>query len=106
MTTVYHREYYDRLLIAVEGHSGFSESGSDIVCAGVSALTYTLLNCMLDEEAAGNIKLIRNIVRDGYIHLEIECFDFSMERIKGMFDACVTGLLMLEENYPEFVSFR
>lgn len=106
MTTVYHREYYDRLLITVEGHSGFGQPGEDIVCAGVSVLSYTLLNCMLDEEAASNIKLIRKIVRNGYIHLEIEYFDFSKSRVKGIFDACITGLLMLEENYPEYVSFR
>lgn len=105
MTTVYHREYYDKQIFTVEGHSGFGRAGQDIVCAGVSTLAYTFLNCMLDEEAAGNIKLIRKIVRDGYVHLEIEIFGFSKERIKGMLDACITGFLMLEESYPEYVSF-
>ena len=28
----------------VEGHSGYAESGSDIVCAAISALTQTTLN--------------------------------------------------------------
>ncbi|MGB4438962.1 MAG: ribosomal-processing cysteine protease Prp [Sedimentibacter sp.] len=28
----------------VEGHSGFAEEGSDIVCASVSILSYTALN--------------------------------------------------------------
>lgn len=106
MTTVYFREYYDRLLITIEGHSSYAEQGRDIVCAGVSALTYTLVNCMLDEEADGRVKLIRSIVRNGYVHLEVEYFDFSKERIKGIFDACVTGLLMLEESYPEYVALR
>ncbi len=105
MTTIYHREYYDKQLISVEGHSGYSDYGTDIVCAGVSTLIYTLLNCMLDEEASGNLKLVRNIVRDGYICLEIEFFDFSKERVKGIFDACITGLLMLSENYPQYVAF-
>lgn len=105
MTTVYHREYYDKQLLTVEGHSGYSDCGTDIVCAGVSVLTYTLLNCLLDEEASGNVKLVRNIVRDGYIELEIALFDFSRDRIKGIFDACITGLLMLEENYPQNVRF-
>ena len=72
MTTIYHREYYDRLFLTIEGHSNFGNYGEDIVCAGISTLAYTLLNCMLDEESAGNIKLIRNIVRDGFLHLEIE----------------------------------
>ena len=106
MTTVYHREYYDRLFLTIEGHSGFGKNGEDIVCAGISTLAYTLLNCMLDEESSGNIKLIRNIVRDGYICLEIEYFDFSKARIKGAIDACITGLLMLEESYPQYIKFK
>ena len=106
MTTIYHREYYDRLFLTIEGHSNFGNYGEDIVCAGISTLAYTLLNCMLDEESAGNIKLIRNIVRDGYICLEIEHFDFSKARVKGIFDACITGLLMLEEGYPQHIRFQ
>ncbi|MBR0536003.1 MAG: ribosomal-processing cysteine protease Prp [Clostridia bacterium] len=106
MTTVYHREYYDRLVITIEGHSGYGFNGEDIVCAAVSALGFTLLNCVLDEEAAENIRVIRNIVRDGYIHIEFIAFDFSKERIKGMLDACLTGFYMLEESYPDYIRVK
>ena len=106
MTNIYHREYYDRLLISIEGHNAYAEQGKNIVCAAVSVLAYTLINCMLDEEAQGNVKLIRNIVRDGFVHLEIEYYDFSKERVKGILDACLTGFLMLEESYPKHVAFR
>ena len=51
MTKVFYREYYDNTLIVIEGHSGFAESGKDVVCAGVSALVFTLVNCIRDEEA-------------------------------------------------------
>jgi len=30
----------------VEGHSGYRESGNDIICASVSILSYTTLNSM------------------------------------------------------------
>lgn len=106
MTTVYYREYYDKLFITIEGHSAYAQSGSDIVCAGISTLAYTLLNCMLDEESSGNVKLIRNIVRDGFMHLEIEYFDFSKNRVQGIFDTCIKGLLMLEDSYPKHVRFN
>ena len=106
MTNVYHRGYYDRLLISIEGHNSYAQYGKNIVCAAVSILAYTLINCLLDEEAQGNVKLIRNVVRDGFICLEIEYFDYSKERVKGIVDACLTGLLMLEESYPEHISFR
>jgi uncharacterized protein YsxB (DUF464 family) len=32
--------------IAVYGHAGYGIKGEDIVCAGVSALTYTMLNSL------------------------------------------------------------
>lgn len=106
MTKVFYREYYDNTLIVVEGHSGFAENGEDVVCAGVSALVFTLINCVRDEESKGRLKLTRDIVRDGYVCFEIESFDFSKERISGITDACITGLLMLQEHYPQYVKFE
>lgn len=106
MTKVLYREYYDRTLIIIEGHSGFSEKGEDVVCAGVSTLVFTLINCVYDEEADGRLKLIRKIVRDGYVCLEIESFDFAKERISAITDTCITGLLMLCEHYPQYVKFE
>jgi hypothetical protein len=38
--------------------------------------------------------------------LEIEHFDFSKARVKGIFDTCITGLLMLEEGYPQHIRFQ
>lgn len=34
----------DRLRLSVNGHAGYAPNGSDIVCAGVSTLIYTLIN--------------------------------------------------------------
>lgn len=101
MTRVFYRERYDRTLIIVEGHSGFGEYGGDIVCAGISTLVFTLVNAIADEECYDRLKLVRNIVRDGYVCLEFEAFDFAKERISGMVDAVITGFLMLAERYPK-----
>ncbi len=106
MTKVFYREYYDNTLIVIEGHSGFAENGKDVVCAGVSALVFTLINCIRDEEANNRLKLHRDIVREGYVCLEIESFDFSKERISAITDTCITGLLMLGEHYPQYVRFE
>ncbi len=106
MTKVFYREYYDNIIINIEGHSRYGDSGNDIVCAGVSALAYTLLNTLLDEEASGNIKLIRNIVADGVVNLEIKSFDFSKNRIDGMLYLIMTGFYMLEESYPDYIKIE
>ena len=106
MTRVFYREYYDKALIIAEGHSGFDIEGRDIVCAGISTLVCTLINCLKDEESADRLKLVRDIVRDGYICFEIEYFDFSKERIRAIIETCISGLYMLSEQYPRYISFE
>lgn len=106
MTKITYRDYYDKILIIAEGHSGYATCGEDIVCAGVSTLIYTLINALLDEEAWEHIKFLRNIQRDGYIYLEIEYFDFSKERVHGITDTFLTGVLMLQENYPKYITME
>lgn len=103
MTRIFYREYYGRDYITVEGHSGFAAKGYDIICAAVSTLVCTLLNCLRDEEAADRVKLLKDIVRDGYVCIEVEHLDFAKERTKGIVDACLTGLYMLEETYPNYI---
>ncbi len=103
MTKVCFREYYDNLLITVEGHSNSSCVGTDIVCAGISTLVYTFINAILDEEASGNVKLIRKFMGDGAVCFEIRRFSFSKERIDGIVSTVMTGFYMLEENYPDYV---
>ncbi len=91
------------MIISIEGHSGLAKPGEDIVCAGISALAYTLLNCLLDEEASENIKFIKKHICDGYMYIEFKPFCYSKSRISGIVDALITGFLMLEENYPDYI---
>ncbi len=106
MTTVTYRDYYDKTLIIAEGHSGSAPKGQDLVCAGVSALVYTLLNTLADEDTSDRIKFVRNIVREGYVCLEFEIFDFARDRVKGIVDSFMTGLYMLSESYPQNVKIE
>ncbi len=101
MTKVCYREYYDKTLLTIEGHSGFASRGNDVVCAGISTLACAFINSILDEESNGRLKLHRKIIRDGYVCFEIEKFDFSKERITGMVDGFLTGFMMLAENFPQ-----
>lgn len=106
MTKISCREYNDSIIFTAEGHSGHGCVGSDIVCAGISTLVYTLLNTILDEASSDRIHLVRNVVRSGYIYLEFEMFNYTKERISGIIDACMTGFGMLEDNYPDAVKIE
>ena len=106
MTEILYRKYYDRHLIIIEGHSGFSIKGEDIVCAAVSCLAFTLLNTISDEVSDDRAKFIRNIVRDGYMCLEVLPFSFGEERVEAIFDTVLTGLCTLSDEYPENVILK
>lgn len=106
MTKVFYREYYDRYLLIVEGHASYKEKGNDIVCSAVSILVYTLLNMLKDEESDKRLKLKREIVRDGYFCVEVEPFDFSKNRTKGIIDTTIMGLALLNQDYPENVKLE
>ena len=106
MTRVFYREYYDRYLLIVEGHSGFGEKGKDIVCSAVSILVYTLLNMLKDEESDNHLKLRREVINDGYFCVEVEPFDFSKQKITGLIETIIMGFSLLNEAYPENVKIE
>ena len=83
----------------ISGHSGFAESGEDIVCASVSSASYMVANTITEilkvnakidvEETNGKMKLIvnkeqRHITKDILLGLKLH--------LEG-----------LEEQYPEFL---
>lgn len=46
---------YDSRHLTITGHAGYDEPGKDIVCAAVSALWYSLIAKMIDDESKGLI---------------------------------------------------
>ncbi len=43
-----YRKNEDIVKFTVSGHTGFAENGSDILCAAISALTYSTINGITD----------------------------------------------------------
>ena len=104
MTEITVQEYYDRHLFIAQGHAGFCKKGEDIVCAAVSALSFTLLEAVRRAEEEQRLKIVREVVNDGYMCIEAQSFSFAQERVDEIFDTVTVGLLMLAEKYPEYVS--
>lgn len=81
--------------LIVEGHADFSATGDDIVCAGVSAITYALVYTF--EALCSEID-----VSDGFVSIKCNnCNDF----INGAIAVAISGYEALCENYPEHISF-
>lgn len=82
--------------ITVNGHANYAETGKDIVCAGVTALTQTL------------IWSLKNLTRD-----EIECeispgrtdihYGNLSEKGKLLVDSFFIGVCLIVDDFPDHV---
>ena len=79
------------------GHSGFAESGSDIVCASVSGAVWLVINGIEKQ----NLAELSYEERDGFVDCKI-----SEQRSDGA-DVLISSLVMfiteLSNQYPDYV---
>ena len=82
----------------IRGHAGLEMRGQDPVCAGISVLSFTLI------EAAEEYNL-HLYVNDGDAEMDIRCYpdEDKEERCRYLFDTILHGMEMLAEIYPENV---
>jgi len=96
----------DRLTgFRASGHSGYADAGSDIVCAGVSALSITCVNAM--ESLLGVVVSPRVDENTGLLSFELP--DVPEDRESGvqlLMGALGEGLTAMQESYPGYVKFE
>jgi len=86
-----------------EGHAGYADSGSDIVCAAVSAL---LISCVNGLESVAHVTpTVRQNDEIGYLKAELpEALDEVQTHDAGIVLAVAEqGLHSIAQQYPEFV---
>ena len=101
--TVLYRDDQGRLTgFSAKGHAGYAESGSDIVCAGVSVLTTTCVNTL--EKVCGFEPIVSG-GKDGML----TCFLPARLTAEQQHDAQVImqfleqGLRDLAESYNKYI---
>lgn len=85
--------------IEISGHAWYAEYGKDIVCAGVTALTQTLIQSienLTDDE-------IEYRISPGKV--EVEYRNLS-EKSKTLVDSFFVGICLIAEEFPEYVKVR
>ena len=82
--------------IEINGHAGYAEAGKDIVCAGVTALTQTLIRSM---QGVTKDK-IEYEVSPG--RADIHYGNLSEEG-KLLVDSFFIGICMIADEFPEHV---
>ena len=85
--------------ITIKGHSGYSEAGSDIVCASVSSILITTVNALLsiDEDC------IVYEESDGYLNLKIKKHN---EVIDKLINNMINLLKELQKQYKKYIEIR
>lgn len=82
----------------VEGHAGYAQDGSDIVCAAVSVLVYNAVNSC--ERFAGTTLRVRE-QGDAFI---CELPQHPSESVRLLINSLFYGVEQVAEQYPEFVN--
>ena len=82
--------------IVSEGHALYDEEGSDIVCAGVSALLINAVNS-LDQLTQDGIVVDEGGEEGGFLSLELELPQSGEARL--LLDSLMLGLDSISENY-------
>lgn len=76
-----------------EGHAGYDEEGSDIVCAAVSVLTVNAINSI--EKFTEDHFAVRQ--GDGLVELVLE--GVVSEKTGLLLDSMILGLMDIQKNY-------
>lgn len=103
MTEVTIQEDRGKHVFEIKGHAGYGERGTDIVCAAISTLGYTLLNELMLLEKRGTVTNVEHEEAEGYL-----CITFYEKNkdVKMVLETIETGFYMLQENFFEFLRVR
>lgn len=97
MTSVTVNQTKKRCAVNFSGHAGYNRTGHDLVCASASCLAYTLVQRLVDLGADPKYRF-----GDGSLRVSFK----RSEKADDALSVVLTGIRMLQEKYPEYVSIR
>lgn len=89
--------------VTVDGHANFSEHGSDIVCAGVSAVVIGSLNAI--DEIDDDVQFDVSASEDETGHITYRSLKSTYEE-QLLLKSMIISLQTIEENYSEFINIE
>ena len=105
ITAVLYREGENLTGCRLKGHSGWAESGNDIVCAGASILTCSCVNTL--ESVYGIVPLVHEEnAKKGILDFDLpEMTEEENRKAQILMSMLRQGLCDLSAEYPQNVSF-
>ncbi len=86
---------------SVSGHSGYSEQGSDIVCAAISAVV-TMAEATINDVCGAKAK-VRVKDADARITLMLPASCDEEESVQAVLSGMMLTLISLREDYPDYI---
>ena len=99
----YHREYNR---VTIEGHAYSGDPGHDLVCAGVSTLTYTLAANVGNLESSGMVRRPTVVLEPGKAEIEAKPKPSHKNTAALIFQSVCVGFEVLADSYPEYVRYE
>lgn len=97
--------HFDGLCMTASGHAGFAPEGKDIVCAGVSALSYAAAEYLTKMYQFGRLEEEPVIVmKPGEIRLECEPILTAQAEAEHVFRFLEIGCRLIAESFMDNVS--
>ena len=100
---VYHRKYQT---VTVEGHAYSDEPGKDLVCAGASAIVYTLAANAMQLQEQGAVKKADVKLEPGNARIHCKAVSRYKATVTVIMDAVCMGLEMLASQYPQYIRYE
>ena len=86
---------------SVSGHSGYAESGSDIVCAAISAVV-TMAEATINEVCGAKAK-VRVKEDDARITLTLPASCDEEETVQAVLAGMMLTLCGMRDDYPDYI---
>lgn len=97
------------LKFTVEGHSGYGESGADIVCSAVSILTHTTYVSLLKLCNISENDLFVDVCEEtGYMVVNLPKYldNKIIEKTQIVFQIMEIGVKEMIESYSEYITLK
>ena len=101
MTTITYDDTKLYQQLQLSGHAG-----DKIVCAGISAISQTLIANLLREEDRNQVRFQWTMSQPGEIWMRAWPKDEAKETIRGMFHFTIEGLKHIAEDYPDNIVIK
>ena len=86
---------------SVSGHSGYAESGSDIVCAAISAVV-TMAEATINEVCGAKAK-VRVKDEDARVTLTLPTSCDEEDAVQAVLAGMLLTLCSLRDDYPDYI---